>query len=303
MRAFFHLSCAVLALGCGTDTFVGPDSGGGGGDASGDVAVDSPIALDGATEAGVSPVDPNNLGNDLVLWLRAEDVIYDSGLKLASSWPDQSSYHRSIKLKTTTSPGACGTPGVYIHTNEIGTHSTVSFCGAVAEAADAPELQFGSDAPFVVATVIEPGSPLTPDDCVVATKSSDLTQGGFALVAPNMPGNQAEAYLLQSDSHVVGAVSGVGEYHIVTMVRRKGTNGQSVLTLRVDAIATNQNVPTQDVSESGAPFAIGGVDTGALMSHVIPGKVAEVLVVSNASSLADALPAGIDLYLKQKYGL
>lgn len=299
MRAYF-LSCAFLVVACTADTFTGPDSGGS--DAAADVAADAPSTSEGGTvEAGPTPIDPSSLGSDVVLWLRAEDAATDSGTHLVSQWPDHSPHQQPTKLQSGGNQ-SCNTPGITMHADEINGLPAASFCNTIVEAPDDSSLQFGLSDTFVIAAVIQPGAPAVPDDCVLATKStSPIGATGFALVAPNKA-TQFDAYLRVTDSHVTGSISAAGEYHILTMVRRKGASATN-LTLRVDgAIATSSQVTNEDVSEATAPFAVGGFDTGQELVHIIPGKLAEIVVVA-ASSVGDAVPAGLDLYLKQKYGL
>jgi hypothetical protein len=288
----------LFLFACNADTFTGADSGQ---DAAADVALDSPPVDGGSTEAGVTPIDPTALGSNLVLWLRAEDANYDQGTSLVFQWQDKSPHHQNVSVKTAAV--TCSPAGISKHLSELNSYPAVSFCDAVAEAEDDPSLQFGTGDPFVISAVVEPGSAGTPGDYVLAEKSANPSGlSGFGLRVPNKA-LQFDAYLNLADSHVVTAITATGQYHIVTMVRRKGTNG-TMLTLRVDGTETASAVPTQDVSEPNGPFVIGGFDTGqGSLLNVIPGKVAEVLVVTNATALPDSLPTGLELYFKQKYGL
>ena len=302
MRTFLLVSGAILLFGCSTDTFVGSDGGADSG--AGDVVIDTPqVTNDGAADADITPLNPNNLGNDLVLWLRADDANFDNGTSLVSQWQDQSPHQQAITLKT-GSPGSCSPLGVSMHENEVNSLPAVSFCGAVIEAADDASLQWGTDGAFLIAAVVQLGSPLTPDNYFFATKTTSSTAAsGFALWAPNALGG-VEAYLKATDlPHLTASVSGAGQYHVMTLARRKAL-AKSTLTFRIDGVSTPLTVNPEDVSELGAPLVIGGFDNGSGgILHVIPGKLAEILVVANATGLPDLLPASMDLYLEQKYKL
>ncbi len=301
MRPFFILGVGAL-LACNADTFTGQDAAGDAG--AGDVVSENAVGGgDGATEAGVvTPIDPNSLGNDLVLWLRAQDAVYDSGTHVVASWDDKSPHKQQISAKG-NSPASCSVVGLTVHLNELNSYPAISFCDALVEASDDSSLQFGTN-PFMIATVIEMGSPAVPDNYVLTAKSTSTTGlTGFALLDPNAQGDQVDAYLKVTDPHTTATISSAGQYHVVTMVRRKATQGSSI-TLRIDGVSQAPlYVPSEDVSESGAPFTVGGFDVGSAVAHVIPGKLAEILVVTDPTVLGDLVPAGVDLYLKQKYGL
>lgn len=248
------------------------------------------------------PAGPGGVGNDLTLWLNAEEEAYsDGGTTLSNEndnvveWHDQSRSGSDATIATAGTGGAIYketginfNPSVYLPSQSTGNHEHFNTSGS----------GINANSPYTILTVSIRDELTTGDHVLVSggEASSGHALGSFTSTGTNTPVAYHRQSPSQSNTHQSSVTVGGGE---VTLIgSRYGASGPD------NGVIVNGNLTVDATTPSfdGSTFLnIGNFQSNNSNGFASKGGVAEVAVYDR--ELSDLELQKAQSYLALKYGL